>query len=205
MLKVKLIQQCVARQTVIEMYATYDCTKKDRVPPDLESWDWSSADAIDAHLRGAGLKCGVLAAYLRWNKVGLTLDDLRDCAVVASIREFEGALSRRLGNIERAGCLVHWKPDRDTEWWARIRNGQILSETEPLLSIRPCQHKAVRSEQGKGEVCLQSGTSSSVRRPDRISCFDSSTGSRRNDCQIGNHSTELRDWQPNHCGPAGTE
>jgi hypothetical protein len=131
----RVIQSDVERQTVIETYAKYDCSKKDRLPPDFENWDWSSADALDSELRCAGLKCGVLAAYLLWDKIELNLSDLRDCAVLDSI--FPGQ-SRKLGLIEQAGCLVNWepKPNRDAEWYAGIRRGEPLDGTEPLI-LRP--------------------------------------------------------------------
>jgi hypothetical protein len=94
-----IIQSGVERQIVIEAYAKYDCSKTHRPLPDFASWDWSRADTIDSELCCAGLKCGVLAAYLIWDKVELTLSDLRECAV--EVRIFPRQ-SRKLGEVEQA-------------------------------------------------------------------------------------------------------
>jgi hypothetical protein len=130
----RVVEQSVGRRTVIETYAQYDCSKKNRQLPSLENWDWSFADALDSELRKAGLKCGVLAAYLLWDKVEVALSDLHECAVLAGI--FPGQ-SRKLGLIEQAGCLVDWKPrDVTAAWYSRICKGEALDETEPLI-LRP--------------------------------------------------------------------
>jgi hypothetical protein len=139
----RVTQQDVGRRTVIETYAGYDCSKKNRPLPDFESWDWSSADVIDSELCCAGLKCGVLAAYLLWDRVELTLSDLRECAVLDRI--FPGQL-RKLGDIEQTGCVLDWKSRRDCNskdpaWYVPICSGRALDETEPLI-LRP----AVESE-----------------------------------------------------------
>src|ERR1039458_2646308 len=127
----RVIEQGVGRRTVIETYAEYDCSKKHGPLPNFEDWDWSSADALDSELCCAGLKCGVLAAYLLWDKVELTLSDLRDCAVLAGVFQ-----QQSLELIEQAGCLVGWTPRGVTTWYARICEGEALDETEPLI-LRP--------------------------------------------------------------------
>jgi hypothetical protein len=125
-----VIQEGIRRRTVIEAYAKYDCSKKHRPLPDFENWDWSSADVLDSELCCAGLKCGVLTAFLLWDKLELNLSDLRDCAVEVHIFPEQ---SRKLGLVEGAGCLLNWKPNRDTSWYPRICRGEALDETEPLI------------------------------------------------------------------------
>jgi hypothetical protein len=133
------IEQNIDRRAVVEAYATYDCSKRRRPLPNFATWDWSHADAIDEELNRAELKTGVPAGYKLWDKVEVTILDLRECAVCAAI--FPGQ-SRKLGLIECAGKLVGWKPDRDTCWYPDIVKGKTFDDTAPMM-FRP----AVRGEQ----------------------------------------------------------
>jgi hypothetical protein len=125
----RLSRRDIERRTVIAAYAAYDCSKTGRTKPDLSTWDWSQADAIDREMKREGLKAGVLAGYVLWDEVEVTMSDLLNCAVLASV--FPGQ-SRKLGFIE----LSDWKPDRATSWYNKIVAGQTLDETAPLI-LRP--------------------------------------------------------------------
>jgi len=119
--------------------------------------DRSNADAIDEKMRSANLKGGIPAGYIRWDKIEITMEDLRACAV-------DGAVfprgPRPLGLIERAGLLTNWKPDRDTEWYAKIVRGETLDETAPLI-LRPavnCERPAswyIEDGSGRAIALLQ--------------------------------------------------
>jgi hypothetical protein len=78
------------------------------------------------------LKTDVPAGYLLWDKVEVTMSDLRECAVVDNIFPRE---SRKLGLIERR-ALAAWKPDRPTGWYDRIVAGQTFGETAPFMLRR---------------------------------------------------------------------
>lgn len=129
--------QGVPRRVVIEAYARYDVTKKNRSLPNFESWDWSVADAIDEEMSNAGLKAGIPAGYLFWEKVEITLGDLRLCAVDAAI--FPGQ-PRRVNLID-AEAMKAWSSRCDRPWYQAIASGQTLNEVAPML-LRP----AVSSE-----------------------------------------------------------
>ena len=134
----RTIQVGIERRTVIEAYVEYDYKKKQpafRIP-DFETWNWSGADSIDEQMRRAGLKTGVPAGYLLWDKVELTLEDLRRCAVP---NHFFGGERRMLGEIERAGLLAA----REGSWSDKIRLGKTFDENEPFLL-----RKAVKGERG---------------------------------------------------------
>jgi hypothetical protein len=143
----KPVESDIDRRTVIEAYATYDCSKKGRQTPDFAKWDWSQANMIDKEMERAGLKIGVPAGYQLWDKVEVTMSDLRECAVEVSI--FSEQIHRKLGLIERDGWLDNWESkicshlkDRSMpSWYDKIKKGEILDETAPFL-LRP----AVRGE-----------------------------------------------------------
>jgi hypothetical protein len=135
----------IERRTVIEAYARYDCSKTGRPMPDFATWDWSHADAIDWNMACTKLKTGVPAGYLLWDKVEVTMSDLRECAVLGNIFP---SRSRMLGLIELSGALVDWRPDRPTSWHDRIVGGQTFDETAPLM-LRP----AVKREFPARLVC----------------------------------------------------
>jgi hypothetical protein len=122
----------IARRTIIEEYAKYDCSKNDRPVPAFGTWDWSKADAIDSEMDRAHLKTGVPAGYLLWDEVEVVMPDLLECAVHGGI--FPGQ-SRKLGLVCSAE-LAGWKPDRDRPWCRAIAEGHTLDETAPML-LRP--------------------------------------------------------------------
>jgi len=126
---VRTLEQDVSRQIVIKAYAIYDRQKKDRPVPHFEQWDWSLADRIDVAMCLVGLKVGIPAGYLLWDKVELTLSDLNECAVVDDM--FPGQ-SRRLGSVARdqLGCC---RPGR---WHEHILQGGTFDEDAPML-LRP--------------------------------------------------------------------
>jgi hypothetical protein len=130
----KILKKHVARRFVVEAYAAYDCQKKCVPSPRLSDSDWSSADAIDRALEVATLKIGIAAGYLFWDRVEITLEDLIDCAVDASI--FPGH-SRKLGSVPH-DQLTKCRPGK---WYESIAQGRPLGENVPML-LRP----AVRSE-----------------------------------------------------------
>jgi hypothetical protein len=129
----KILEKDVKRRTVVEAYARYDCLKKAKQVPDFAVWDWSLPEAIDAELNRAGLKSGILAGYLLWDAVEVTISDLRSCAIVESV--FPGK-TQNLGRLERMGELVGWKPNRETSWYERILRGRPCGKNAPLV-LRP--------------------------------------------------------------------
>jgi hypothetical protein len=122
----------IERRTVIETYAKYDCSKKNRPIPVFANWDWSQADAIDKEMCRTQLKTGVPAGYLLWDEVEITMSDLRECAV--DVKIFPGQ-SRKLGLVG-AGELVGWKLKCDNSWYEGIARGRTFDETAPML-LRP--------------------------------------------------------------------
>lgn len=126
----------VDRRTVVEAYLAYDARKKAKPLPDTSGWDWTSADAIDEALRAGGFKSGVLAGYREWQRVELTLGDLRRCAVEARISRQRHPTLRDLGTLADGGWLRGWAPDRATTWFGAIESGSGLREEEPLF-LRP--------------------------------------------------------------------
>jgi len=131
-------RRAVERRSVIEAYVAYDCSKKGLLMTDLTTWDWSRADTLDLHLANANLKSGVLSGFRSWELVEVTVVDLRECAVLD--RMFPGQ-PRALGDIEDAGGLRGWKPDRLTSWYDDVLRGKTFDEYAPLI-LRP----AVRCE-----------------------------------------------------------
>ena len=89
-------------------------------------------------MQRVNLKAGVPAGYLLWDKVEVTISDLRECAVVSDI--FPGR-SRKLGLIELADGLAGWKPNRAAPWYDDIVQGRTFDESAPLI-LRP----AVKAE-----------------------------------------------------------
>ena len=130
----KTVEPRVERRAVIEAYVAYECSKKHLSPPTLSEWDWTSADAIDEELRRSRLKPGVLAGYMKWNKVELAIPDLSQCAVVVDIDIFPGR-SRALGEADKA-ALEKWTPEPEPAWYGHIVLGQPLRPSDPLI-LRP--------------------------------------------------------------------
>jgi hypothetical protein len=136
----RVIKRDVERSTVIRAYAKYDCSKKGGSVPDLATWNLSQADLIDQAMGRAGLKKGIPAGYILWDKVEVTITDLRDCAVAVDI--FPGQ-PRKLGLV---GGLVDWeskflrhlakKGSCVPTWYEKIKSGEALDETAPLI-LRP--------------------------------------------------------------------
>jgi len=160
----RLVERGLDRRVVIEAYARYDCSKKGRTIPDFATWDWSQANGIDEAMRRAELKTGVPAGYLLWDKVELTLSDLRDCAVFAEIFP---AQPQKLGLIEEAGQLVRWRCDPARPWCQEIISGHTLDEAAPLL-LRP----AVKSE-SPASLYIEDGSGRAitlVANQDKFSC-----------------------------------
>jgi hypothetical protein len=132
----KTIERNVARRTAIEAYVRYDCGKKGLPVPDFAQWDWSAADSVDAEMVSARFKSGIPAGYLQWDKVEVTMSDLRDCAVDVAI--FARGKPRSLWLLERGDEIVRWKPDRQTTWYESISRGQTLEAFAPLM-LRPAE------------------------------------------------------------------
>jgi hypothetical protein len=141
----RIVREEVSRRVVIEKYAKYDYEKKrgsGQTLPDFDTWNWSSADAIDEELCRAGLKTGIPAGYLLWDMVQITIADFRECAVVVGI--FSGQPHRQLGLIEQYGGLTNWEEKlfqhlgsrRPPSWYEYIKRGGVLGESAPFL-LRP--------------------------------------------------------------------
>ncbi len=128
----RIIERGIERRTVIEAYAKYDCSKKGRPTPVFATWDWSRADAIDSEIRREKLKQGVLAGYRLWDRVEVTMSDLRECAVDVKIFPNQ---PRKLGLVERCR-LDKWEQKPENSWYNNIVNGKALHETDPLI-LRP--------------------------------------------------------------------
>jgi hypothetical protein len=128
----RITEQDIARRTVVEAYSRYDCAKANRPVPAFEAWDWSQADTIDLELRGVGLKAGILAGYLLWDRIEVMISDLSDCAVYDKI--FPGQ-SRRLGHVS-AAALADWRPNRHVSWYEPIASGRTIDDASPML-FRP--------------------------------------------------------------------
>jgi hypothetical protein len=96
-------------------------------------------------MKDAGLKMGVPAGYLLWDKVGVTVSDLHACAVdkpifpgqprklglVTGLADWESKLFRHLDGAGRPVPL----------WYDKIKNGGVLDETAPML-LRPAFYEA---------------------------------------------------------------
>ena len=127
----------VDRRTVIDEYIRYDSSKNDKPPPDTSNWDWSTADIIDSALMAAHYKHGIPAGFTEWVRVSLTIDDLRLCAVTASISNELGCRARDLGTLQADGSLVGWRPRSPAPaWFSSLEIGTPLSAKEPFL-LRP--------------------------------------------------------------------
>ena len=123
----------IDRRRVVEFYARYECFKKQLVVPELSAWKWTHADSLDAELNRAHLKTGIVAGYLEWEFLEMTLADLRACAIVSGIFP---AQPQALAILEKLGCLASWRPDRQTTWHTPICEGQPLRERDAMI-LRP--------------------------------------------------------------------
>ncbi len=128
------------RRFVVEEFIRYNSRKKDRLPPaDLDSWDWENADEIDKRLAQGGYKSGIIAGYISWHGLELGQAEFAKCAVVDSI--FPQGCPRVLGQLVGSKEFESWKPDRPTEWYELIENGNPYPGEWPFI-LRP----AVESE-----------------------------------------------------------
>jgi len=132
------LKKGVPRRDVIEAWLKYDVAKKSLTLPDSSAWPWESADGLDQKLQRYGFKHGVIAGYLSWTLNALTLDDLREGAVV---NQAIPGYRRCLGQLEGTPELEAWRPDRSTYWYEPLSAGGVLQQDAPLV-LRP----SVRSE-----------------------------------------------------------
>jgi hypothetical protein len=155
----------VSRRDVIENYAKYDYRKKHSSlsAPDFEQWDWSNADAIDAFMCESGLKKGVPAGFELWDEVSLTVDDLRECAVVDGINKKLGTNMRMLGDLDAQGFLQEWQPPSHRDWYVSISSGTLPDDIGPML-LRPavrCESPAkyyIEDGSGRGAALVKHGS-----------------------------------------------
>jgi hypothetical protein len=127
----------VDRRAVIDEYIRYHSSKKGEPRPDTSNWDWTMADTIDSALRAANFKHGIPAGFTEWVRVSLTVDDLRECAVVDTISSELASGARDLGTLEADGRLVAWRPRSPAPAWLKsLELGTPLSAEEPFL-LRP--------------------------------------------------------------------
>jgi hypothetical protein len=133
----QFIERFVPRRVVIEAYLRYDTSKKNNNPmPPIDTWNWDDPNALDNELKRAKFKCGILAGFLEWCAVLLTIEDLRSCAVVISMSE---GRHRDLRSLELYGFLKN--PPEYKSWLAKILVGGVFEKDEPMI-LRP----AVNSE-----------------------------------------------------------
>jgi hypothetical protein len=155
----------MTRREVIEFYVRYDCGKKGHDVPALESWPWDCADALDATMHEAHLKCGILPGYTVWDLVPLSLDDLRTCAVEKRIFPGNGHV---LSLAERAGHIATWQSDRQAVWLEAITRGLPLDPSAAMI-IRP----AVTSE-APAKWYLEDGSGRAIALLRHAAQFDAS-------------------------------
>ncbi len=125
----------VPRRKVIEAYVRYDAAKKGIPLPDFAQWNWDDPDFLDNVLSQARFKPGMIVGFSEWNHVELTLDNLRNCAVVETIaRETNGP--RDLRGLETKGCLRDWKPKTNPSWFKRVQQGDVFAQCEPFILRR---------------------------------------------------------------------
>jgi hypothetical protein len=124
----------IPRRDLIILYVHYDARKKGRpVPVDIDSWNWSSADALDENLRANRLKNGIVAGYTKWRPIELRRHELARCALVSGI--LPPTLPRVLGSL-KLHEIEQWSPDRSTEWYAPLERGEPYPRDWPLI-LRP--------------------------------------------------------------------
>lgn len=122
----------VPRRNVVEAYVHYDATKKKNRLLDFAGCDWDDPNCLDSVLRRAKYKCGIIAGFSVWSYVEISLDDLRDCAVVAALsNKLKGP--RDLRGLETKGCLHNWKPDIQTTYFERVEHGDTFGPGEPFI------------------------------------------------------------------------
>ena len=98
----EILQYGVERKRAIQEYIKYECLKKGLDYPDTAGWNWDKADDIDIELRAAHFKHGIIAGFLTWDVVALSLEDLRKCAVVKTIALELRQGSQTLGVLEKS-------------------------------------------------------------------------------------------------------
>jgi len=136
LVRMKTIATHVLRRTVVEAYLRYDAAKKSEPLPNSDVWDWTNPDAIDQGLTIAGYKSGILAGFLEWDQVELTVTDFRACAVVETIsRSLNGP--RNIEGLEKAQLLKDWTPRGGRATWSdNIDAGRPFTVDEPFI-LRP--------------------------------------------------------------------
>ena len=151
----------IDRRTVIEAYVKYDSIKKSRSLPDTGCWPWGDPNGLDLELEGHGYKHGIISGYRSWTFSALTLDDLRECAIVAGVIPNHPP---HLGKLESTLALRDWRPDRETDWYERLSLGAVLSQNAPLvlrLSVRS-EHPAkwyIEDGSGRALAIMQAASS----------------------------------------------
>lgn len=121
----KTLREHVPRREVVEAYLQYDASKKQSPLPSTDGWDWTDPNAIDSWLKASGFKIGILAGFVEWTQVALTLEDLRDCAVANTVSR---GGPRDLRGLERKGLLRD--PEGPRSWLAKTTAGLPLDPTE---------------------------------------------------------------------------
>ena len=133
----KTIETNIERKFVINEYLRYDAFKKNKPLPNTENWWWHDPNALDIELCQHGYKHGILAGYLLWSKVSLTIEDFRKCAVVNSIAPEEKE-RRDLGYLEHT---IELRPKEYHTWIDKIINCETFCENEPFILRRAVQNE----------------------------------------------------------------
>jgi hypothetical protein len=145
-----------SRRQVIQSYVTYDARKKGRSAPDLDSWQWDNADALDAALRTHEFKPGVLAGYLWWDLILIGRDELLRCAIWNGIDVFRGK-SQALSILCIDPAFRNWQPKHSTEWFDVIEHGGYdptwIFILRPALASESPARWYIEDGTGRG-ICL---------------------------------------------------
>jgi hypothetical protein len=96
----RTIKNNVLRREVVEAYLRYDTEKKHAQMADLADWDWNDPNYLCCVLSQGDYKGGVITGFSTWEHVAISLDDLRQCAVVDTISKGWNS-HRDLGSAER--------------------------------------------------------------------------------------------------------
>lgn len=133
--------QRLSRRELIEAYLKYEAPKPKKnlaAPSDIDEWDWNNPNAIDQKLESNRFKYGIISGFKHWQRVTLSQEGLRKCAIVNHIFPREQQV---LSHLVSLSAFWSWRPNRPTEWYDRLNGGGPFSR-EWALILRP----AVSSE-----------------------------------------------------------
>ena len=127
----KKLEEQLSRKEMVEWYINYDTRKKGKeFPEDINLWNWEDPNDLDTHLREAGFKFGVITGYRNWDLVGISFEDLENCAIVNHI--FPSKV-QRLGDLAKLPEFEVWKPLYKAEWFSALDAGKPFPVEWALL------------------------------------------------------------------------